>query len=70
MPFLRLVPTSGADLGNAAAYVEAGAFAVGFVRPLFDPAAMASGDRAALVERARTLLAAVQAPERPLHPPG
>jgi 2-dehydro-3-deoxyphosphogluconate aldolase / (4S)-4-hydroxy-2-oxoglutarate aldolase len=69
MPFLRLVPTSGADLGNAAAYLEAGAFALGFVRPLFDPVWVASGDRTAIRERARALLEAVRGPVRSAAPP-
>lgn len=64
MPFLRLVPTSGADLENAAAYVEAGVFAVGFVRPLFDPSEVAAGDTRAITARARALLAAVRRPPR------
>lgn len=64
MPFLRLVPTSGAELSNAGAYIEAGAFALGFVRPLFDPAEVAAGDRAAITARARALLDAVRAPVR------
>ncbi|MCA9290282.1 MAG: bifunctional 4-hydroxy-2-oxoglutarate aldolase/2-dehydro-3-deoxy-phosphogluconate aldolase, partial [Phycisphaerales bacterium] len=37
MPFLNIVPTSGVHLNNAAAYLKAGATAVGFVNPLFDP---------------------------------
>lgn len=66
MPFLRLVPTSGADLGNAGAYIEAGAFAVGFVRPLFDPSEVASRDRTAIATRAEALLEAVRRPARPV----
>ena len=66
MPFLRLVPTSGADLSNAAAYVEAGAYAVGFVRPLFDPVSVAAGDRASITARAAALLAEVRRPDRGL----
>lgn len=37
MPFLRIVPTNGVDLENAAAYLQAGSFAVGFVNSLFPP---------------------------------
>ena len=69
MPFLRLVPTSGVHLGNAAAYLEAGAFAVGFVRPLFDPEAVARRDRDWITTRARALLAAARGPARPADPP-
>ena len=35
MPFLRIVPTAGVDQSNAAAYLAAGAFAVGFVAAFF-----------------------------------
>ena len=37
MPFLRILPTSGVTLQNAAAYLEAGAFGLGFVNCLFEP---------------------------------
>lgn len=59
MPFLRIVPTSGVDEHNAAAYLEAGAFAVGFVAPLFAPDDLAAGDYDRIEARARTLLEAV-----------
>ena len=59
MPFLRIVPTSGVDETNAAAYLEAGAFAVGFVAPLFDAGDMAAGRFDRIEDRARVLLAAV-----------
>src|SRR5688572_16543885 len=38
MPELRIFPTSGVTEENAAAYLGAGAFGVGFVASLFDPA--------------------------------
>ncbi len=60
MPFLRIVPTAGVDQSNAAAYLAAGAFAVGFVAPLFDPQEIAAGRFARIQERARSLLQAVQ----------
>ncbi len=60
MPFLRIVPTAGVDQSNAAAYLAAGAFAVGFVAPLFDPQEIAAGRFAGIQERARSLLQAVQ----------
>ncbi|MHC4991652.1 MAG: bifunctional 4-hydroxy-2-oxoglutarate aldolase/2-dehydro-3-deoxy-phosphogluconate aldolase, partial [Planctomycetota bacterium] len=41
MPFLRIVPTNGVDAANVGRFFEAGAFAVGFVAPLFDPEDMA-----------------------------
>jgi Entner-Doudoroff aldolase len=37
MPFLKIVPTNGADRFNAGKWIAAGAFAVGFVAPLFEP---------------------------------
>ena len=36
MPFLRVVPTSGVHADNAAAWLQAGAWAVGFVGSLFE----------------------------------
>ena len=59
MPFLRIVPTSGVDDSNAAEYLAAGAFAVGFVAPLFDPDDVAAGRFDRIEQRARTLLNAV-----------
>ena len=59
LPFLRIVPTSGVDESNAAAYVQAGAFAVGFVGCLFDPDDLAAGRFDTIEQRARSLLAAV-----------
>jgi len=43
LPFLKLVPTNGVDEHNVAEVLRAGAWGVGFVAPLFDPAAMAEG---------------------------
>ncbi len=60
MPFLRIVPTSGVNESNAATYLQAGAFAVGFVAPLFDPDDVAAGRFDRIERRARTLLEAVQ----------
>ena len=37
LPFLKIVPTNGIDENNAADYLKAGVFAVGFVKALFDP---------------------------------
>lgn len=59
MPFLRIVPTSGVDEWNAAAYLEAGSFAVGFVAPIFDPDDMAASRFDRIEQRARQMLAAV-----------
>ena len=59
MPFLRIVPTSGVDESNAAAYLQAGAFAVGFVTSLFDPDDLAAGRFNTIEQRARSVLAAL-----------
>ncbi len=56
MPFLRLVPTSGIDESNAARYLAAGAFAVGFTNTLFDAGDLAAGRYEAVERRARRLL--------------
>ncbi len=60
LPFLRIVPTSGVDDSNAAAYLNAGAFAVGFVASLFDAQEIAAGRYERIEQRARTLLDAVK----------
>ncbi|HEU5059545.1 MAG TPA: bifunctional 4-hydroxy-2-oxoglutarate aldolase/2-dehydro-3-deoxy-phosphogluconate aldolase, partial [Kofleriaceae bacterium] len=62
MPFLRIVPTNGITAENAAAYLAAGAVAVGFVASLFSAEDLAAGRFERVEERARALLAAVRAP--------
>jgi len=57
MPFLRIVPTNGVDANNAAACLEAGAFAVGFTTALFDATDIARERFDRIEERARGLLA-------------
>ena len=59
LPFLNIVPTSGVDENNVADYLNAGAFAAGFVAPLFIPEALARGDFEAIRKRAELLLQAV-----------
>ncbi len=59
MPFLKIVPTHGVTLDNARAWLAAGAFAIGFVAPLFDPALVKGGRFDELEQRARDLLAAL-----------
>ncbi len=60
LPFLRIVPTAGVTLDNAAAYLRAGAFAVGLVNSLFDPGDISAGRFDAIEARARATLAAVR----------
>lgn len=60
MPFLKIVPTSGVDASNAAAWLAAGCHAVGFVASLFDAAALAQGRFDVIEERARSCVAAVE----------
>ncbi len=60
LPFLRIVPTSGVTLENAAAYLKAGAFAVGFVNSLFEPADVKASRWDVIENRARAMLAAVR----------
>lgn len=61
LPFLRIVPTSGVDASNAAAWLEAGAYAVGFVAPLFPAADLAARRFDRIEALARRLRAAVAA---------
>ncbi|MGH9748998.1 MAG: bifunctional 4-hydroxy-2-oxoglutarate aldolase/2-dehydro-3-deoxy-phosphogluconate aldolase [Candidatus Polarisedimenticolia bacterium] len=60
LPFLKIVPTNGVDAGNARAWLEAGAHAVGYNHALFDAADMAAGRFDRIEERARALLTAVR----------
>lgn len=54
MPFLRVVPShSGVDSTNALAYLDAGAYAVAFVTPLFDPKDIKDARYDRIEERAR-----------------
>ncbi|MDA0660022.1 MAG: bifunctional 4-hydroxy-2-oxoglutarate aldolase/2-dehydro-3-deoxy-phosphogluconate aldolase [Planctomycetota bacterium] len=61
LPFLNIVPTSGVTEANAAAYLKAGAAAVGFVNSLFVPEDIKAGAFDAIENRARAMLAAVRA---------
>ena len=60
MPFLKIVPTNGADQHNAGEWMAAGAFAAGFVAPLFVASDIAAGNWDAIEERARQCIAAAQ----------
>jgi len=59
MPFLRVIPTNGVEVDNAADWLAAGAFAVGCVRSLFPPDELAARAWDGIEARARALLAAV-----------
>jgi Entner-Doudoroff aldolase len=61
MPYLKIVPTNGVDQHNAGEWIAAGAFAVGFVAPLFLPADIAAGRWEAIEERAARCVAAARA---------
>lgn len=58
-PELRLVPTGGVDSGNARAWLNAGAAALGVGGGLTDPAAIAAGRYDRLTEHARELMASL-----------
>ncbi len=60
-PQLRIVPTAGVDGSNAAAYLEAGAWAVGFVSSLFAADDLANGRFDRIEERSRALRSAAAA---------
>jgi 2-dehydro-3-deoxyphosphogluconate aldolase/(4S)-4-hydroxy-2-oxoglutarate aldolase len=60
MPFLKIVPTNGVDHHNAGDWIAAGAFAAGFVAPLFVPEDVDAGRWDFIEERARKCLLAVQ----------
>ena len=65
LSFLRIVPTSGVDETNAAAYLDAGAHAIGFVNPLFDPEDLRAGRFDRIEERARRILQSLGVAPRP-----
>jgi Entner-Doudoroff aldolase len=60
LPFLRVVPTNGTDASNAQDWLDAGAFALGFVSSLFDPADMQARAFGKIEERAKEIVAAVR----------
>jgi 2-dehydro-3-deoxyphosphogluconate aldolase/(4S)-4-hydroxy-2-oxoglutarate aldolase len=61
LPQVKLMPTGGVNIDTAAAYIDAGAVALGVGSELVDPAALARGEDALLTERARALVDAVKA---------
>ena len=60
MPYLKIVPTNGADEHNAADWIRAGCFATGFVAPLFVPEDIAESRWDAIEARAARCIAAVR----------
>jgi len=60
LPHLQLLPTGGVSADNAAEFIKAGAVALGVGSSLVDRTLVAAGDFAALTERARRLVDAVQ----------
>ncbi|HET9621372.1 MAG TPA: bifunctional 4-hydroxy-2-oxoglutarate aldolase/2-dehydro-3-deoxy-phosphogluconate aldolase [Kofleriaceae bacterium] len=60
MPFLRVIPTNGVEIDNAAEWLAAGAFAVGCVRSLFDPGELTARAYDKVEARARAFFAAVR----------
>jgi 2-dehydro-3-deoxyphosphogluconate aldolase/(4S)-4-hydroxy-2-oxoglutarate aldolase len=59
MPYLKIIPTNGVDEHNAAEWIAAGAFAVGYVAPLFVAADIDAGRWDVIETRAQRCLAAV-----------
>jgi len=59
LPFLRIFPTSGVTEENAADYLAAGAFGVGFVNVLFEPEDLAAGRFDRIRARATRMVATV-----------
>lgn len=55
LPELKIVPTAGVDASNARAYLQAGAWAVGFVSSLFEPGDLAERRFDAIESRAKVL---------------
>jgi 2-dehydro-3-deoxyphosphogluconate aldolase/(4S)-4-hydroxy-2-oxoglutarate aldolase len=57
LPFLKIVPTNGVDESNIAAWLAAGAWAVGLVGPLFVAEDLATSNWAAIEARAARMRA-------------
>lgn len=66
LPFLKVVPTNGVDLDNAADWLAAGAWALGFVASLFQADDMRLGRFDRIEARAREILARVRPQEVPV----
>ncbi len=61
LPDVRLMPTGGVTVENAAEWIQAGAVAVGLGTDLVDPKRIAAGDFAGLTARARQLIENIRA---------
>jgi 2-dehydro-3-deoxyphosphogluconate aldolase/(4S)-4-hydroxy-2-oxoglutarate aldolase len=61
LPFLRLMPTGGVDLGNIRAYLDAGAAGFGLGGSLVDRQAVAAGDWDRIEANARKVVGLVDA---------
>ncbi len=59
-PGIKLLPTGGIDVNNAADYLNAGAMALGVGGKLVDKAAIKAGNWQALTDTARTLMRVVR----------
>ncbi|MDQ0314526.1 bifunctional 4-hydroxy-2-oxoglutarate aldolase/2-dehydro-3-deoxy-phosphogluconate aldolase [Amorphus orientalis] len=57
LPTVSLVPTGGIEIDDAGDYFAAGAFAIGLGSQLAKESEIESGDKAAVIERARRLAA-------------
>jgi 2-dehydro-3-deoxyphosphogluconate aldolase / (4S)-4-hydroxy-2-oxoglutarate aldolase len=57
LPFLKIVPTNGVDASNIAAWIAAGAWAVGLVGPLFVAEDLSAQNWPAIEARAKQLRA-------------
>ncbi len=60
-PQVRMMPTGGVNLDTAAAFLQAGAYALGVGGSLIDPRAVASGDLAKIEQLARRFVDVVRA---------
>jgi 2-dehydro-3-deoxyphosphogluconate aldolase/(4S)-4-hydroxy-2-oxoglutarate aldolase len=61
---VKLVPTGGVSVENAGEWIEAGAAAVGVGSGLLDPAALAAGRYDSVLDRAKRIVANVNAARR------
>jgi 2-dehydro-3-deoxyphosphogluconate aldolase / (4S)-4-hydroxy-2-oxoglutarate aldolase len=61
LPQVKLMPTGGVTVDNAGEWIKAGAVAVGVGSALLDTAAIAAGDYRVIEDKARRIVANVQA---------